>query len=98
MPEACDATLEIAERCDLKIHLDSTSIERYPQYPMPDGGDRNEYLRKLTMEGLERRYGRDRALNDEKLHERMEVELALLKEKNFTSYFLIVWDFINWAK
>ncbi|MBL9134013.1 MAG: DNA polymerase III subunit alpha, partial [Verrucomicrobiaceae bacterium] len=98
VPEACDATLEIAERCDLKIHLDSTSIDRYPQYPMPDGGDRNEYLRKLTMEGLERRYGRDRALNDAVLHERMEVELALLKEKNFTSYFLIVWDFINWAR
>ncbi|MCF7785862.1 MAG: DNA polymerase III subunit alpha [Prosthecobacter sp.] len=98
VPEACDTTLEIAERCDLKIHLDSTSIERYPQYPMSDGGDRNEYLRRLTMEGLERRYGRDRALNDEVLHERMEVELALLKEKNFTSYFLIVWDFINWAR
>jgi DNA polymerase-3 subunit alpha len=98
VPEACDATLEIAERCDVKIHLDSTSIDRYPQYPMPDGGDRNEYLRKLTQEGLERRYGRDRALNDEVLHKRMEVELALLKEKNFTSYFLIVWDFINWAR
>ncbi|MBE2285616.1 MAG: DNA polymerase III subunit alpha [Prosthecobacter sp.] len=98
VPEACDATLEIAERCDVKIHLDSTSIDRYPQYPMPDGGDRNEYLRKLTQEGLERRYGRDRALNDEVLHQRMEVELALLKEKNFTSYFLIVWDFINWAR
>lgn len=98
VPEACDATLEIAERCDVKIHLDSTSIDRYPLYPMPDGGDRNEYLRKLTMEGLERRYGRDRALNDDVLHQRMTVELALLKEKNFTSYFLIVWDFINWAR
>ena len=49
--------LDIAERCELKIHLDSTSIERYPQYPMPDGGDRNEYLRRLTQEGLERRFG-----------------------------------------
>jgi|688.fasta_scaffold03697_10 DNA polymerase-3 subunit alpha len=98
LPDACDATLDIAERCELKIHLDSTSIERYPQYPMPDGGDRNEYLRKLTQEGLERRYGRDRALNDDVLQKRMEVELALLKEKNFTSYFLIVWDFINWAR
>ncbi len=98
-PEACDATLEIAEKCDLKIHLDSTSIERYPQYPMGDSSeDRNDYLRRLTQEGLERRYGRDRALNDTVLHERMEVELALLKEKNFTSYFLIVWDFINWAR
>ncbi len=98
VPEACDATLEIAEKCDIKIHLDSTSIDRYPQYPMPDGGDRNDYLRHLTMEGLERRYGRDRALNDPVLHERMEVELKLLSEKNFTSYFLIVWDFINWAR
>ena len=98
VPDACDATLDIAERCNVKIHLDSTSIERYPQYPMPDGGDRNEYLRKLTQEGLEKRYGRDRALNDDELQKRMEVELALLKEKNFTSYFLIVWDFINWAR
>jgi len=98
VPDACDATLDIAERCEVKIHLDSTSIDRYPQYPMPDGGDRAEYLRRLTLEGLERRYGRDRALNDEALHQRMEVELALLNEKNFTSYFLIVWDFINWAR
>jgi DNA polymerase III subunit alpha len=98
VPEACDATLEIAERCDVKIHLDSTSIERYPQYNPPDGSDRNDYLRFLTIEGLARRYGRDRAMNDEVLRQRMEVELALLKDKNFTSYFLIVWDFINWAR
>lgn len=98
IPGACDATLEIAERCDLKIHLDSTSIERYPQYNPPDGSDRNDYLRHLTEEGLARRYGRDRALNDEALRQRMEVEIALLKDKNFTSYFLIVWDFINWAR
>ena len=98
IPGACDATLEIAERCDLKIHLDSTSIERYPQYNPPDGSDRNDYLRNLTLEGLAQRYGRDRALNDEDLHRRMNVELALLKEKNFTSYFLIVWDFIKWAR
>lgn len=98
IPGACDATLEIAERCDLKIHLDSTSIERYPQFNPPDGSERNDYLRRETMKGLERRYGRDRALNDEVIHQRMEVELGLLKDKNFTSYFLIVWDFIKWAK
>ena len=98
VPGACDATLEIAERCDLKIHLDSTSIERYPQFNPPDGSDRNDYLRRLTLEGLARHYGRDRALNDDELHQRMEVELALLKDKNFTSYFLIVWDFIKWAR
>lgn len=101
-PEACDATLEIAERCDINIRLDSTSIDRYPQYPM-DGvegnwPDRVSYLRHLCEEGLIRRYGRDRALNDEALRQRLDYELALLAEKNFTSYFLIVWDFINWAR
>lgn len=98
LPEACDATLEIAEQCKIDIKLDSTSIERYPQYTTPDGSDRNDYLRHLTQEGLIKRFGRDRALNDEKLRDRMEVELKLLREKNFTSYFLIVWDFIHWAR
>lgn len=98
IPEACDATLEIAERCHLDIRLDSTSIDRYPQYKPPGGEDRNDYLRHLCEEGLIRRYGRDRALNDETLRKRMDYELALLGEKNFTSYFLIVWDFINWAR
>lgn len=98
LPEACDTTLEIAERCDLSIRLDSTSIDRYPQYNPPDGSNRNDYLRHLCEEGLIRRYGRDRALNDEALRQRLEKELALLSEKNFTSYFLIVWDFINWAR
>lgn len=98
LPEACDATLEIAEKCDLSIRLDSTSIDRYPQYQPPGGMERNDYLRHLCEEGLIRRYGRDRALNDEALRKRLDYELALLGEKNFTSYFLIVWDFINWAR
>ena len=99
IPEACDTTLEIAERCHIDIRLDSTSIDRYPQYPLEgQWQDRNEYLRHLCEEGLIRRYGRDRALNDEALRKRLDYELALLREKNFTSYFLIVWDFINWAR
>ena len=97
-PEACDATLEIAERCNLDIRLDSKSIDRYPQYKTPGGEDRNDYLRALCIEGLAVRYGRDRALNDVALNKRMDYELALLAEKNFTSYFLIVWDFIKWAR
>ncbi len=98
IPEACDATLEIAEKCELDIRLDSTSIDRYPLYNPENGMDRSDYLRQLCEEGLIQRYGRDRALNDEELRKRMDRELALLNEKNFTSYFLIVWDFINWAK
>lgn len=98
VPEACDATLEIAEKCNVSIHLDATSIARYPLYDPPDGSERNDYLRHLCEEGLAKRYGRDRALNDEVLRHRLDRELKLLNEKNFTSYFLIVWDFINWAK
>ena len=98
VPEACDATLEIAEKCDIKIKLDSTSIERYPTYNPPDGSERNAYLRRLTEEGCIRRYGRDRALNDKVIHDRIDLELNLLRDKNFNSYFLIVWDFINWAR
>lgn len=98
VPEACDATLEIAERCNVKIHLDSTSIEKYPLYDSPDGSERNAYLRRETELGCIRRYGRDRALNDEVIHKRIDLELNLLKDKNFTSYFLIVWDFIKWAR
>jgi DNA polymerase-3 subunit alpha len=98
IPEACDHTLEIAEKCAVEIRLDSTSIDRYPLYHPENGMDRQLYLRQLCEEGLARRYGRDRALNDEVLHQRLDRELALLNEKNFTSYFLIVWDFIHWAK
>ncbi len=66
MPEACDNTLEIAERCNVKLQLDSTSIEKYPQVPRrPTASTRESYLRQLCLEGLARRYGRDRALNDD---------------------------------
>lgn len=98
MPGACDATLAIAERCNVEIHLDATSIARYPKYNPDDGTPREEFIRRLCLEGLESRYGRDRALSDHELHQRMDYELGLLAEKNFTSYFLIVWDFIKWAK
>lgn len=97
-PEACDSTLEIAERCSLDIELDATSIAKYPQYPVELGVDRNQMLRDMCTERLAWRYGEERAKNDTMLHERMDFELALLKDKNFTSYFLIVWDFIHWAK
>jgi DNA polymerase-3 subunit alpha len=98
MPEACDTTLEIAERCQIKMKLDPASIEKYPQFPAPAGHTRDSYLRDLCLNGLEHRYGRDRALNDATLRERLEYELGIIGQMNFTSYFLIVWDFIKWAK
>ncbi len=98
IPEACDATLEIAEKCNVNIHLDATSIERYPQFQPEDGTPRDEYLRRVCLEGLEARYGRDAALNNEELRQRLDYELGIINKMNFTSYFLIVWDFIKWAK
>ncbi len=98
MPEACDMTLEIAERCNVKLHLDSKSIAKYPKFPPPKGQTRESYLHQLCIEGLEQRYGRDRALNDTTLRERLDYELGVINQMNFTSYFLIVWEFIKWAK
>ncbi len=98
VPEACDATLEIAEKCNVSIHLDAASIEKYPQFQPEDGSPRDEFLRRVCLEGLEKRYGRDTALNSTELRERLDYELGIINKMNFTSYFLIVWDFIKWAK
>src|SRR5205814_2364760 len=98
LPEACDATLDIAERCNVTLQLDSKSIAKYPKFPPPEGHTRESYLRELCLAGLEQRYGRDRAQNDSALRERLDYELGVISQMNFTSYFLIVWDFIRWAR
>lgn len=98
IPEACDTTLEIAEKCNICIKIDSTSIDRYPQFKPEDGTPRDEYLRRVCLEGLEFRYGRNAALNSDELRTRLDYELGIINKMNFTSYFLIVWDFIKWAK
>jgi len=98
MPEACDTTVEIAEKCNISLKLDPASIEKYPQFEPPGGMSRQEYTHDLCLKGLEERYGRDRAMNDTVLRERLEYELGIINQMNFTSYFLIVWDFIKWAK
>jgi len=103
-PGACDATLEIAERCGFDITLDEDSIERYPLYdPVDEQGnkldvERNAHFRKKCYEGLEWRYGKERADTDEILHKRLEKELDVLITKGFVSYFYIVEDFMNWAR
>lgn len=97
-PEACANTLRIAERCNVKLKLDSTSSEKYPQFEAPDGSPREEYIRKVCFEGLIERYGEERAQNDEELRERLDFELKTINQMGFASYFLITADFINWAR
>jgi DNA polymerase-3 subunit alpha len=97
-PGACENSVKIAERCQVDIKLDATSIERYPLYAVPNGGDRDEYMYELCMEGMRQRYGEERLAADAGLFERMKYELSIISRMSFTSYFLIVWDFIHWAK
>lgn len=91
-PQACDNTLAIAERCDFT--LDTSA--KYPNYVPPDGKTQNAFLRELVAEGLRARYG-DRA-DSEEVRRRLELEIAVIEKQGFVNYFLIVWDFIHWAK
>ncbi len=97
LPAACDNTYRIAEMCNVEIHLDSTSSEKYPQFESPDGSPREEYFRKVCYEGLAWRYG-ERAATDEELRRRLDYEIDVMAKMGFVSYFLITWDFVKWAK
>ncbi len=91
-PGALESTLEIAERCDVGISLGGQLI---PRYDCPDGLDEKAYLRQLVMEGLAQRYGDPPPAN---AVERMEMELGVIDSMGFNAYFLIVWDFVAYAK
>ncbi len=92
LPEACDNTLAIAERCGFKLD----SSPKYPSYTPPAGKTQNDYLREIALEGLRMRYGAD--ADSEAVQRRFELEIGVLEAQGFTNYFLIVWDFIDWAK
>lgn len=94
VPEACDNTLRIAERCSFSMEFGKP---KYPAFDSPDGRSREEYLRDLCVEGLRARFG-GRVETDPVLMERLDYELSVLSKTGFTSYFLIVWDFIRHAR
>ena len=91
-PEAIASTLEIAQRCDVQIELGRQLI---PSYPTPTGEPEDAYLRARVIEGLARRYGDPPPAE---ALERMEMELGVITRMGFDAYFLIVWDFIRYAK
>lgn len=97
IPEAISNTLHIADMCNVDIHLDPTSSEKYPQFESPDGSPREDYFRKICFEGLRMRYG-ERAETDEELRKRLDYEIGVMEKMGFLSYFLITWDFVKWAK
>ena len=90
-PEALDNTLEVAGKCNVLIELGRPQL---PQYPLPEGHTETSYLAKLTWDGAARRYAE---LTDT-IRERIQYELDMITRMGFPGYFLIVWDFIAWAK
>jgi DNA polymerase-3 subunit alpha len=91
-PEAVASTTEIADRCQVEIELGKLLL---PRYPTPDGSDPKEMLRRIADEGLRARYGDPPPAEAVK---RLEYELGVIEEMGFSSYFLIVWDFVRYAK
>jgi DNA polymerase-3 subunit alpha len=91
-PEAVPTTLEIAERCSAEIELGKLLL---PRYPAPDGEEPEAMLRRIADEGMRARYGDPIPAE---ARERLEFELGVIEEMGFSSYFLIVWDFVRYAK
>ncbi len=91
IPEAISNTSEIAKRC--KVDFDF-STRHLPEFDVPGGKEPFEYLKELCYEGLEKRYGEDAG----KHSERLDYELSVIKHMGFVDYFLIVWDFIRYAR
>ena len=89
--QALDNTQKIADRCSVEIEFGVTKL---PKFDVPEGYTSWEYLQKLCWEGLEKRYGTP----SEELKERLEYELNTIKNMGYVDYFLIVWDFIKYAK
>ncbi len=91
-PEAVASTLEIADRCEVEIPLGEILL---PEFPTDDGSSPAEMLRRVAGEGLAQRYG-DPVPTD--VRQRFESEIDVIIEMGFPSYFLIVWDFVKFAR
>ncbi len=89
--EAVENTQAIADRCNVEIEFGVTKL---PHFEVPEGFNSETYLTKLCEDGLRERYPED----DGKLHERLEYELSIIRRMGYVDYFLIVWDFINYAR
>jgi DNA polymerase-3 subunit alpha len=92
VPEAIENTQKIAEQCNLHIEFGKTKL---PVFPLPEGKSADQFLYELCLQGIPKRYGEN---PDKKITERMEYELSVIAKTGFAGYFLIVQDFVNWAK
>lgn len=89
--QAIDNTALIADRCNVEIEFGVTKL---PKFEVPEGYDSWSYLNKLCLNGLNERYPND----DGVIREKLDYELNVIQKMGYVDYFLIVWDFINWAR
>ncbi len=105
-PEALSNTVRIAERCNLKLNFDEYHL---PNYEVPEGYEKESYLRELARKGLDKRLleidearkvslATEAPVDPGPYRERLESELGIIESMGFAGYFLVVWDFINYAK
>lgn len=92
-PDAVDRTQEIADRCNVEFEF---GVTRLPHYPVPEGETALSMLTRLTHEGLRERY--PDAKEDDEPWQRLNYELNVISSMGYVDYFLIVWDFIRYAK
>ena len=91
LPEAISNTQRIAESCDVTLEFDNLHL---PKYPVPDGGDADEFLAKLCWEGLDRIYPN----RTPELENRLKYELEVIRHTRFANYFLVVWEIVSFAR
>jgi DNA polymerase-3 subunit alpha len=92
IPEAIENTQKIADLCNFQLELGKVKL---PQFTVPTGETPEEYLEKLCQKGLKNKFGENIS---QEVSERLKYELSIIKQTGFASYFLIVQDFVNWAK
>ena len=91
LPEALENTKRIADSCNLELEF---GVNLVPPFPLPSGTSANEYLRQLAYSGAQERYGE----LTPPVRERLDYELSVIERTNYATYFLIVWDFIRYAR
>jgi len=92
VPEAIENTQKIADLCNFEFELGKTKL---PHFEVPNGKNPNEYLKELCIIGLKNRFGSN---PNKEIIDRLNYELSVIKQTGFAPYFLIVQDFVNWAK
>ena len=93
LPEVMENTVKIAEKCNVEFEFGNTIL---PNYDVPEEFETHyDYIKYLTDTGMQKRYGD--AITEE-IEQRKEYELSVIKKMGYVDYFLIVWDYINWAK